>query len=67
MKLVYVYRILAVISAMLINTSLVIFRCVLITECVFPYSYTKFGSQTRPNQGGALIIGGALMTARLRY
>ncbi len=57
------YRILAVISAALINTSLAIFGGVLISECVFPYSYTKFGSQTRPKQGGALIIGGVLMMA----
>ncbi len=56
-----------VISAALINTSLAILGCVLITECVFPLSYTKFGSQTRPKQGGALIIRGALMSARIRY
>ncbi len=30
------YRILALISAALINTSLLILGCVLITECVFP-------------------------------
>ena len=61
------YRILALISAALIKTSLVILGGVLITKCLFPLSYTKFGSQTqtRPKQGGALIIGGALMTARL--
>ncbi len=61
------YHILAVISTLHINTSLAIFGGVLITECVFPWSYTKFGSQTRPKQRDELIIEGALMTARLRY
>ena len=45
------YRILVVMSAVLINTSLAIFGGVRITEYVFPWSYTKFGSHTRPKQG----------------
>ena len=61
-----IYHILALISAALINTNMAVFEGVLITECVFPLSYTKLGSQTRSKQGGALIIEGALMSARLR-
>ena len=56
-----------VISTSLINTSLAILEGVLLTECVFPYSYSKFESQTRSKQGCVLIIGGALMTARIWY
>ena len=62
----YAHSILAFISAALINMSLAIVAGVLITECVFPLSYIKFVSQTRPKQGAVLIIEGALMSAKIR-
>ena len=60
-------RILAIIGAALINRNLAKIGGVLILDCVFPQSYTKFESQARIKQRDALIIEGALMTAILRY
>ena len=39
----------------------------LITECIFPYSYTKFETETRPKQGDALLTEGARISERIQY
>ncbi len=40
---------------------------VLITECIFPLSYTKFETETRPKRGDVLISEGARFTERILY
>ena len=40
---------------------------VLLTECIFSQSYTKFETQTRPKQGDVLLTEGARISERIRY
>ncbi len=40
---------------------------VLLIECIFPLSYTKFENETWPKQGDALLTEGARISERIRY
>ena len=40
---------------------------VLLTECIFTLSYTKFETETRPKQGDALLTEGARISERIWY